>query len=145
MFIFAQLPHSATRQVDPPESITENSTPPTNDGPYEDQSNSMSNRRSAAHVYECFGCTWCFDLNRKVRMHVKYSVRGYILKNHPGRLLIVTYWTALGVWLTPGGRRFDPTNLQNICFFSLFFSSFFFAPRFATLTVDPLIMMYAFC
>ena len=56
----------------------------------------------------------------------KYSERGYILKNPPGRLLIVTYWTALGVWLTPGGRRFDPTNLQNICFFSLFFFSFFF-------------------
>ena len=76
----------------------------------------------------------------------KYSERGYILKNPPGRLLIVTYWTALGVWLTPGGRRFDPTNLQNICFFSLFFFFFFFffAPRFAALTVDPLIVMYAF-
>ena len=72
----------------------------------------------------------------------KYSERGYILKIPPGRLLIVTYWTALGVWLTPGGRRFDPTNLQNICFFSLFFFSFFFsAPRFATLTVDPLIVI----
>ena len=34
----------------------------------------------------------------------KYSERGYILKNPPGRLLIVTYWTALGVWLAPGGR-----------------------------------------
>ena len=75
----------------------------------------------------------------------KYSERGYILKNPPGRLLIVTYWTALGVWLTPGGRRFDLTNLQNIFFPLFFFFLFFFAPRFATLTVDPLIVMYAFC
>ena len=40
----------------------------------------------------------------------KYSERGYILKNLPGRLLIVTYWTALGAWLTPGGRQFEPTK-----------------------------------
>ena len=74
----------------------------------------------------------------------KYSERGYILKNPPGRLLIVTYWTALGVWLTPGGRRFEPTKSPKWPFFSLFsfFSFFFFfAPRFATLTVDPLIVL----
>ena len=40
----------------------------------------------------------------------KYSEQGQILKDPPGRLLIVAYWTALGVWLPPGGRRFEPTK-----------------------------------
>ena len=44
----------------------------------------------------------------------KYSERGQILKNPPGRLLIVTYWTALGVWLTPGGRRFEPMKSAEL-------------------------------
>ena len=62
----------------------------------------------------------------------KYSERGQILKNPPGRLLIVTYWTALGVWLTPGGRRFEPTKSPKWSFFSLFlFFTFFFLERFA--------------
>ena len=71
----------------------------------------------------------------------KYSERGYILKNPPGRLLIVTYWTALGVWLTPGGRRFEPTKSHFWPYFRLFFFFFFFAFRFASLTVDPLILL----
>ena len=58
----------------------------------------------------------------------KYSDGGYILKNPPGRLLIVTYWTALGVWLTPGGRQFEPTKSlfghADIHLFSLFFENF---------------------
>ena len=38
----------------------------------------------------------------------KYSERSQILLNPPGRMLIVTYRTPLGVWLGPGGRRFEP-------------------------------------
>ena len=75
----------------------------------------------------------------------KYSERGYILKNPPGRLLIVTYWTALGVWLTLGVAGSTSRIYKIYFFFSLFFFFFFFfAPRLATLTVDPLIVMYAF-
>ena len=58
--------------------------------------------------------TWAHFPPKVLKMSLtrieKYSERGYILKNPPGRLLIVTYWTALGVWLTPGGRRFEPTK-----------------------------------
>ena len=62
----------------------------------------------------------------------KYSERGYILKNPPGRLLIVAYWTALGVWLAPGGRRFEPTKSPKCSFFLIFFFfTFFFLERFA--------------
>ena len=44
----------------------------------------------------------------------KYSEPGYILKNPPGRLLIVTYWTALGVWLTPGDRELHTLGLEPV-------------------------------
>ena len=69
--------------------------------------------------------TWAHFPPKVLKMSLtrieKYSERGYILKNPPGRLLIVTYWTALGVWLTPGGRRFEPTKSPKWPFFSLFF------------------------
>ena len=50
--------------------------------------------------------------------------------------MIVTYWTALGAWLAPGGRRFEPTNHEvtkmTFFFFFFFIFLFFFVPlRFA--------------
>ena len=77
---------------------------------------SNSNERPPAEL-KFSRTTWAHFPPKVLKMSLtrieKYSERGQILKDHPGRLLIVTYWTALGVWLAPGGRRFEPTKSRK--------------------------------